>query len=704
MSGLRAIFRFLSVSIPLLCFSLPVFAETPADPLPEVVISSTRLPGDPVESRSVPAKVTIITAEEIQRQGAKTVQEAVQQATGIVLYDAVGNAFQQTVDLRGFSGQPVSGISVFMDGVRMNEPDFNTVNFDLIPLETIERIEILPGPSAIYGKNALGGVINIVTKRGGDRRQATVETLFGSFHRERYSLNASGPIGKFDYDAHFTRETEDGFRDESDGRISRFSGKVGYRPAEGTDLAVAYTYVKSRLLQAGSLPLSQAAIDPKRNFTPGDFFDSETNLVRLNGRRSLPWGFSLDVNAFYRRLGQELFTASQPFLIGGMITRGTTFTETESRGGVLQLTHAAAPFGHRNALVLGGEFTWNDVGSRLASVSDFGLFLNRRDTDERIGGLFVQDTFNITQRLVLTAGARYDRDTIETDFEDSFTLPSRSRKTFSRTTPRAGLSYLVGERARLYFNYSEGFRVPTIDELFTSSGPFGSSNPNLNPVRSRNYELGFSRQVGTWGEGTVAIYHTDLRDEIFFTCLRCDFSPGDGQNRNVDKTRRRGVEGTVKAKYNEVLDGVVNYTFTEAQFRSPFLVSAVRAIESGDSFPLVPKHRLSVTGNVHPAAGWTISVTGMYVSTQFYLNDEENTRPRLSGYAVLNGRIAYERTVPGGRLAGFLMVNNILDQRYFSSGIIAANNLTGGGAQERFVVPAPGIAVYGGLSYRFESF
>src|SRR5206468_7992676 len=163
----------------------------------------------------------------------------IQFATGIVMYDQVGNAFQQTVDLRGFNGQPVSGTTVFIDGVRVNEPDFNEVNFDLIPIETVERIEIIPGSSAIYGKNALGGVINIITKRGGDQRQLTAGTMFGSFHRERYGLNSSGPLGKFDYATSFTRETENGYRDESDSRISRYFGKIGFRPTNTTDLTMS---------------------------------------------------------------------------------------------------------------------------------------------------------------------------------------------------------------------------------------------------------------------------------------------------------------------------------------------------------------------------------------------------------------------------------------------------------------------------------
>ena len=691
------------VSTFLICPVNVLAAESSPESLEEVVVTSTRLPGDPVESRTLPAKVTVITAEDIEKSGAKTVQEAIQYATGIVMYDQVGNSFQQTIDLRGFNGQPVPATSVFVDGVRVNEPDFNTTNFDLIPLETIERIEIIPGASAIYGKNALGGVISIITKRGGAKPQVTGETLFGSFHRERYNINASGPVGKLDYFSSFTRETETGFRDESAGRISRYFGKIGFRPTEGTDLSASYTYVKDHLLQAGTLPLSAAAVDRRQNFTPGDFFDSEANLINLNGRQSLPLGFSLNLNAFYRRLGQEQFGVGQPILVGGMLSTAQNLVKTESRGGVVQLLHEASPWGHRNNVVIGGEFTRNDVGSRLSSLSDFGPFLNRRDNNERVWGLYIQDTLNLTSSLILTTGLRYDIDKIDTDFEDTFTPPSTGTKTFSRATPRAGLTYLFTSRTSAFFNYSEGFRVPTIDELFSI---VGASNAHLNPVHSRNYEVGVRSKLGDRAEGTVALFRTDVRNEIFFTCTVCDpFSPAfDGLNRNIDQSRRQGIEATVKVKPASNFDGVVNYTFTEAQFLTPLKLSATQTIDPGDSFPLVPKHRLSVTGNYHPVPAWTLSLSGLYVSTQFFLNDEPNGQPRLPGYFVMNGRVAYERAVPGGRLSAFLLLENLLDQKYYTSGIIANNTLTGGGAAERFVMPAPGIAFYGGLSYRFDGF
>jgi outer membrane receptor protein involved in Fe transport len=704
MSRLLAVFSFLCVSILALFLPLTAFATEPAlEVLEEVVVSSTRLPGEPIEARTLPAKVTVITTEEIQRAGAKSVQEAIQYATGIVMYDQVGNAFQQTVDLRGFNGQPVNATTVFVDGVRVNEPDFNTVNFDLIPVETIERIEILPGASAIYGKNALGGVINIITKRGGPTRLVVGETMFGSFHRERYNVNTSGPLGKFDYYANFTRETENGFRDESDARISRLFGKFGYRPTSETDFTLSYTYVKSRLLQAGSLPLSVLAINRRRNFTPGDFFDSESNSVRLTGRQRLPLGFSLNANLFYRHLGQELFTVSQPFSPGGTNPTSDVLIESESKGGTLQVTHEAALLKHRNVLILGSEFARNNFGSRPP----------RRSTNEDVLGVFAQDTLNLTSEVLLTVGVRYDHD--QMSFLDNNTPTNSGGKRFRRATPRAGVTYLVTPQTNFYFNYSEGFRVPTFFELF-ALGTFGS-NPNLRPVRSRNYEVGVKHRISSWGEANVALFRADLRDEILlvcgdpFTCGSSTFAA----NQNIDKSRRQGVEATFKGKYNQYLDGALNYTFTEATIESdltlnPFFFGSsgldpyIEQVQPGSTFPLVPKHRIGFTGNYHPTPAWILSLTGLYVSSQFHLNDEQNIQPRVPGYFLLNGRVAYEKPVPGGRLAAFLLVNNLLDQKYSTSGIIAANNLTGGGAIERFVVPAPGIAFYGGLSYRFESF
>lgn len=680
---------------------IPVLAQS-EEPLEvkEVVVSSTRLPDTPVEVRTLPAKVTIITAEDVSRSGVKTVQEAIQWATGIVMYDSIGNAFQQTIDLRGFNGQPVPATSVFVDGVRVNEPDFNTVNFDLVPFDTIERIEIIPGASAIYGKNALGGVINIITKRGGEKHHVAGDTLWGSFQRQRYTINASGPVGKFDYYANFGREMEDGFRDDSGAQISRFTGRIGYRPTDQTDLSVSYNYVKDRLQQAGQLPLTLAESQPERNFTPGDFDKKELNFVRVTARQVLPFGFSFNGNAFYRHLNQDLFGVGQPFLVGGILSTGTTVTKTEQRGGTAQLAHEAAPFGHKNQLVSGGELIRNNFSNSLSAFSDFGLFSNRTISEENIIAGYMQDSFHLLSNLIVTGGVRYDRTRIAVDSLDSFSTMTKGALSYHRTTLRGGATYLVTDNISAYYNYSEGFRVPTTLEMFTLNG---QPNVGLRPIRSRNHEIGFKGRFGPVAEGSIAFYQNNSND-IFFTCNVCDpFSFAfDGQNRNADEVRRRGIETTLKARWSEYLDGIINYSYTQAEFRSPFNLSQTKMVRKGDEFPLVPRHRVGVILNAHPTKEWTVSLTGLYVGSQVYLNDENNTQPRLPGYFVMNMRVAYERPVPGGRMTAFLLLNNLTNNQYYTFGSIASNTLTGNGGLERFVIPAPNIAVYGGLSYQFE--
>src|SRR5207302_4082712 len=380
------------------CFSLTFVGllpsvSRPEEPKPyqleEVVVTSTRIPGEEVSTYDIPAKVTVITAEQIRESGAQTVQEAIQYETGVISYDQNGNPFQSTIDLRGFSGQPFPATSVFVDGVRINEPDTNVANFDLIPLESIERIEIIPGSSAIYGKYALGGVINIITKRGGDRRQATAETMFGSFHRERYALNSSGPMGKFDYVTNFTRETENGYRDESDSRISRYFGKLGFRPADGTDLTASYTYTQDRLLAAGTLPPTDLAINRQRNVTSGAFTENELNLVSLGGRQQLPLNFSLTVNAFYRHLAQENLTK---FFGGG---ESDQLSKTETKGGTAQISHESRGQHFANTFVVGGEIARTDLATRSAP------FLDRKSVDEDSNALFAQNSFEIARTVIL---------------------------------------------------------------------------------------------------------------------------------------------------------------------------------------------------------------------------------------------------------------------------------------------------------------
>ena len=135
----------------------------------------------PLPLSEVPATVQIITGAELRQSGVVNLQEFLTRLPGVTLHDEQGNAAQPGIALRGFQGTSVTGvpqgISVFLDGVRLNEPTVEEINFDLMPLDDIERIELIRGPSAIFGRNTLAGALNIVTARGTAEREIVPELV-----------------------------------------------------------------------------------------------------------------------------------------------------------------------------------------------------------------------------------------------------------------------------------------------------------------------------------------------------------------------------------------------------------------------------------------------------------------------------------------------------------------------------------------------
>ncbi|MGZ8477593.1 MAG: TonB-dependent receptor [Candidatus Binatia bacterium] len=654
------------------------------DTLPPVVVTSTRLRDVEQPASQVPGKVIVVSADEIEKLGAKTIQEVLQYQTGIVLYDSVGNAFQQTVDLRGFNAQPVTATSVFIDGVRVNEPDFNTINFNLIPLEDFERIEILPGTATVFGRNALAGVINITTKRGrADRPHIGMNIGGGSYGRQRYTFSTDGPlplIPNFDYYFGVTRELTNGYREEFGSRhagatITRLLTKLGYRLGDNTDASLAYTRVLDNISQAGALPASRLRVDRNDNLTPGDQQKDNLHQVALNLTQKLPMGFSVALNGFFRRNDIELFTR-------GLSSEAILQTETNSGGTTVQASHAGAILNKKNLLTLGVEYTRNKFDTANAGIFlPAFTFQNLRSTKEDVAGIFLTDSFHLFQSLVVNGGFRYDWDRL--NFTDEIDPTLSGIKTYNRVSPKAGLVYTPVNNLSFSFSYSEGVRIPTVDELF-AQGPFGS-NPDLKSMTSRNFELGAKAQLQDWLDASLALFYTPVRDEILFVVT--DPLLFFGRNENISRTLRRGIELSLKARYQKWLDGFINYTAMKATFETDVLLFSGQ-VRKGDDLPLVPRHRVGVGINTYPIEGLTVSLFGNYVGAQFMQSDEPNQAKKIADYFVLNSRIAYQWK----QWTGYVNFNNLTNREYSTSGILV---------NEPFRVPAPTFNVFAGLSFRY---
>ncbi len=662
--------------------------------LAPIEVTATRLADVREDPTRVPVKIVVITAEEIERLGARTVQEALQYQSGLVMYDSVGNEFEQTVDLRGFNGQPTPGVTVFHDGVRVNEPDFNHVGFDLIPIEDIERIEIIHGPGTVFGSNALAGVINVTSRKGtGGPVRLAGETSGGSNsrHRHRFAANGQFPDTDLTFNLGVTRELSGGWRRNAPQRSTRIHSRLGYAGEAGTDVGLSYTHVVNKLHQAGTLTRSEMDEHGRRyDATPGDFSANDSDLLALNLRRMLVPGLSGAFNAFYRQRKNRIFTVSRPFFPAGPNPEALSDKSYNQGGGTFQLTHTGTFFGRGARLNAGVDYRHN----RFSSATS-GSYTADSRTRENALGVFFLDTLDILPQLSVTAGLRYDRN--RTDFTDR-TVPTHSfRKTFNEVSPKAGIAYNPSDTLGFYFNFSQGFRPPTSDE-FRGWGPppdYRTFVTELDAARSRNFEIGTRWKLPPWLEATVSLFYIPVRDEILYVVT--DEDALTGRNVNVPDTLRRGAEITLRGRYGKRLDGFINYTVTRATFETDlvrFGTGGLQRVRKGDEFPLVPRHRLGVGLNFHPAQSLTLGLAGTYVGSRFLLNDEANEFSRLDGYFVLNGRIAYTWR----RWTAFLTIRNMTGAEYNTYGVLANDS----GTPAAFLAPAPGTTVMAGLKFRFD--
>jgi iron complex outermembrane receptor protein len=704
--------------------SVEAFAQQPgAQPeivrLPEILVTApARLPEISLSSGEVPASVQVITGEEIRRSGALTLQDFMQQLPGVHLNDEQGNSYQPDISFRGFTGTSVTGIpqgiSVFVDGVRVNEPAVEEINFDLLPLDDVERVELIRGPIAVFGRNTLAGSLNIITRRGGPEREIVPEISGGSFGRQKYRVHLSGTEGPIDYYFAGSQFMEDGFRDETDSRLSQFFGKLGFRQG-GTDITLSYQYQNNKIKQAGSLPLSRLQINREENFTAGDFFQPDLHQATLNAHQALGSGFSLALNGFVRSLDAEQFNVSSR---EGENSR--LFNNTLSGGGTIQLTHEGRFWGRKNLLTFGAEYARHEVDirvfeeSRDAIHSKLGSDLS--DSQDTVG-FYIQNTAELgrglllaSDSLVFTGALRYDY--VRHDITDK--SPEEPGKatglaTFDRFTPRAGFNYNLSDNYGIYLSYSEGFRAPAFLEL-TCADPAApcigiqagvapdTSFFNLRPVKATNYELGFRARPTPWLDGSFAIFRTDVQDDIF------SVSPQRTTLffQNVGDTRREGIELALRGVY-ERLEGYVNYAYTRATFESDVELASPRTpgvtqqVRRGDEIPLTPNHRLNA-GLRYRLHEWvTLSLNLTYVGDQFFRGDDANTQPKLDDYVVVNAGI----DVRWQRVSGFVKINNLLNNDYETFGTFAPNAKQTGNPIEPFLTPAPPINVLVGASYRF---
>lgn len=711
-----------------------VFAQSTPVQLPAIEVrGTTPLMSMPVPREQVPANVQVTTSDAIVRRGAPSLTDFLaRDLGGINLTQVQNNPFQPDVTYRGFTssfliGTP-PGLSVFVDGARVNEPLADQVNWDLVPVDAVDRIELMPGSNPVFGRNTLGGAFVMRTKRGLTHPGTVMEVWGGSFGRWRSLLQSGGSTGRFDYFLSGTLFLEDGYRDFSQSQVGQLFGKVGYVDTQN-DLSLSLTHVNNRLTGNGPLPESRLRRDRSAVFTHPDRF--EPDLWFLNGEytRDLSQGFALSTHLYGRLLDVDQFNRDVAEDVDAR-------TNQKGWGSTVQLAYRGALRGVPITATLGADYT----GARLDHlIAERGFGEddeeNGEEADEaalaaaqeaenileigtdvktktHAGGPFVTVTAEPLENLTVTMSARYDvthltiDDRLAKDNAGTKGTDASGSHTFDRFNPAVGATYRLLQNLSLYASYSESYRAPTAIEL-TCANPEAPcpvptaivDDPPLDAVKGKTWETGLRWSPLPAVYTILAFYRTDLTDDILFRNEPQSRVLGFFQN--VDATRRQGMELLLNGQWSWG-SWFLNYTLTDATFEDDVTLftfaneDRLAQVKVGDRLPLVPPHRLNGGFEVLLGQRWRVGVDALWVDAQRLRGDEANQGSRLEPYFVANAQISYQYK----NFDIFARFENLFDENYESYGAFFENTLDGTGI-ERFLGPGAPFGAFGGIRARF---
>jgi len=523
--------------------------------LGQVVVTATKTE---VDISEVPQSTSVITKEEIQRTPDRTLGEIIQRTVGteVTQYGPRG-----AVSLPKIRGAEAEQVLILLNGRRIN--DAQSAKFDLSNLpvnkEDIERIEVLRGSaSALYGADAMGGVINIVTKAPSKEPYTQASASYGRFNTQSYSLTHRWKPGLFSYGLSVGKEKSDGYRPNSDYDSWVLGGEIGY------DLTS-----DSRLIFSTRTLLKEIGVPGSESFPdPDDRQKDDITQLDLNLRGRIFPSLDLNVRGFqniYRRTfeqGTAGFNVGAPFLHKNYAT-----------GGELQGTSA---IGKAHLLTGGAETIQDRVNS-----SALGIHKATR------GAIYLQDEIEVAKPLTATLGIRYDMHSI---YEEQF-------------NPRLAVLVRLPGDTRLRASASRSFRAPTFDDLFWPEDAYVAGNPNLQPEKAWSYELGGEKKFGEWALLKVAGFFREVKDLIHWAM------GADGKFRpsNVSQAEIWGAEGEL-----------VFYPFKGLAIPLGYSFLYPRDETTGDPIPFKPKHMGNFGVEYTAPFGLKTNLKGRYV--QYYLN------------------------------------------------------------------------------------
>jgi iron complex outermembrane receptor protein len=695
---------------------------------------------------------------------------------GVAIGDQTGNQFQLDINYRGFIASPVigtpQGLAVYQNGVRINEVFGDIVNWDFIPDKAINQLTLVPS-NPVYGLNALGGALSLEMKNGFTYNGIDGELSGGSYGRVGASVQAGGQNGNSS--GYITADAIDdaGWRQDSPSRLRRVYADYGIRGDNQTEFHVTFTGADNSFGAAAATPIQMLSQNWSSVYTIPQTTDNKLAFLTGSGSWKPTDTLTFQGNLYYRGFWQSHVdgngtdattcppstmlcfpnldgSLSPLFTTGGQTVDATgifgssvlgeidrTWTSTNSFGGSVQGASSEKIFGHDNNFVLGMSVdrglvqftTTSELGTINADqfpvVAGSGLYIDQPSGDVapvRLGantlytGFYATDTFNVTPRLAVTAGGRFNIAQIGLTDEIGNDPGLDGSHVYSRFNPTLGATYKVTPNVTVYGSYAEANRAPTPLELGCADPmrPCLIDNslvgdPNLNQVVSHTFEGGVrghfdvAKGVFNW---SVGAYHALNTNDILSVASPI---PGHEFFQNGGNTLRQGIEADVSYKQDR-WTAYANFTTVDATFRNALTLSSPNNpfadangnifVVPGDHLTGIPSYRFKAGADYQITDPWKFGADLNVIGSQWLVGDEANQNPRVPAYWTVNLHSSYQLTK---NVELFGLVRNLFDRHYYVYGTFFETdsfpylNLT----DPRTFVPGMPLAAYAGLRGTF---
>ncbi len=735
-------------------------AQTPPageSTLPQVeVVGATPLPGLGIPKDQIPANVQTLGDKRLKQTQSLNLPDAMTTLMPSANVNEIqGNPYQMDVNYRGFTASPLlgtpQGLSVFQDGVRINEPFGDVVNWDLVPRGALASLTLMPGSNPMFGLNTLGGALTLQTKSGDTHPGTEIELQAGSFKRFSGEVSHGRQLGEH---GHLFLSgsvfDEDGWREYSPGQVKQLFVKGGAHLGD-LSWALSLTHADNDLIGNGLLPESMAEQRRTQVYTRPDQTRTKMTMLTLNAIYDVSASHQLSATAYVRRsrnatLNGDLNDDYDPPTVTETGVENRTKTSQRGSGLALQSTHKLTG----QQLTLGASYdrarsnfeqteAEGDLDATRAVVPTDDPEVDALISGKsRTASVFVHDLISLAPNLQLTLAGRYNDTRVSTvdDGRIQLGLPTTldGEGRYRKFNPAAGLTWQASPSLTVFGSLSQGNRAPSPIELGCSDPANAcvlpnalQSDPPLKQVVSRTLEVGARGKFAPALNWNAAVFHTVNSDDLLF------ISNGlaAGYFTNFGRTQRQGVELGLSQQYSS-FGWSASYSYLRATYRSSAcIVSEANStaetspnctgddeieVRPGDRIPGLPQHSFKLAADWMALPGLSVGAQLRAYSGQFVRGNENNRHQpdgvdfngagRIGGFAVVDLTGSWKF---GKNFELFGKVANVFDRRYATAGILGENAFDAAGAiqapadwrTEQFIGPSAPRAAWVGLRMSF---